>query len=178
MKTASGSQITSKNVTPVPPKKNVNDLRQNPGYSNVDIFTYNEMKLATKFFRPDYILGEGGFGVVYKGVIDENVRPGYKTTFVAIKELNRGGYQGDREWLVFFISSFLFFIFYFFCFVVIIVLLLYLVIRNQTSLFAWNFHIKNELNCCFSALLLLLFFSKKKKENYIIVLFCRQKSTI
>lgn len=99
MKTASGSQITSKNVTPVPPKKNVNDLRQNPGYSNVDIFTYNEMKLATKFFRPDYILGEGGFGVVYKGVIDENVRPGYKTTFVAIKELNRGGYQGDREWL-------------------------------------------------------------------------------
>lgn len=99
MKTASGSQVTPKNVTPVPPKKNVNDLRQNPGYSNVDIFTYNEMKLATKFFRPDYILGEGGFGVVYKGVIDENVRPGYKTTFVAIKELNRGGYQGDREWL-------------------------------------------------------------------------------
>lgn len=99
MKIASGSQITPKNVTPVPPKKDVNDLRQNPGYSNVDIFTYNEMKLATKFFRPDYILGEGGFGVVYKGVIDENVRPGYKTTFVAIKELNRGGYQGDREWL-------------------------------------------------------------------------------
>lgn len=109
MKTASGSQVTPKNVTPVPPKKNVNDLRQNPGYSNVDIFTYNEMKLATKFFRPDYILGEGGFGVVYKGVIDENVRPGYKTTFVAIKELNRGGYQGDREWLVFFLSSFFLF---------------------------------------------------------------------
>lgn len=112
MKTASGSQVTPKNVTPVPPKKNVNDLRQNPGYSNVDIFTYNEMKLATKFFRPDYILGEGGFGVVYKGVIDENVRPGYKTTFVAIKELNRGGYQGDREWLVFFLSSFFLFNFF------------------------------------------------------------------
>lgn len=86
--------------------RNVKDLRQNPGYSNVDIFTYEEMRLATKRFRPDLILGEGGFGVVYKGVIDENVRPGYKTTQVAIKELNREGYQGDREWLVFH-SSFL-----------------------------------------------------------------------
>lgn len=85
--------------TPLAPK-NVKDLLENPGYTNVDIFTYEEMRLATKQFRPDYILGEGGFGVVYKGVIDENVRPGYKTTQVAIKELNREGFQGDREWLV------------------------------------------------------------------------------
>ncbi|GAB4854062.1 Probable serine/threonine-protein kinase pbl17 [Ancistrocladus abbreviatus] len=79
--------------------KNVKELRKNPGYSNADIFTFEEMKLATKHFRPDLILGEGGFGVVYKGVIDENVRPGYKTTEVAIKQLNRNGFQGDREWL-------------------------------------------------------------------------------
>ncbi|KAK9269099.1 hypothetical protein L1049_000868 [Liquidambar formosana] len=83
---------------PVTPK-NVKDLRQNPGYSNVDVFTYDEMRLATKHFRPDLILGEGGFGIVYKGVIDEIVRPGYKTTQVAIKELNHEGFQGDREWL-------------------------------------------------------------------------------
>lgn len=79
---------------------NVKDLRQNPGNSNLDIFTYEEMKLATKHFRPDQVLGEGGFGIVYKGVIDENVRPGYKTTRVAIKELDPEGLQGDREWLV------------------------------------------------------------------------------
>ncbi|XP_021278882.1 probable serine/threonine-protein kinase PBL17 isoform X1 [Herrania umbratica] len=79
--------------------KDVKDLRQNPGYNNVDIFTYDEMRLATKQFRPDYILGEGGFGVVYKGVIDENTRPGYKSTAVAVKELNPDGFQGDREWL-------------------------------------------------------------------------------
>ncbi|OMO90774.1 hypothetical protein CCACVL1_07299 [Corchorus capsularis] len=79
--------------------KDVKDLRKNPGYSNVDIFTYEETRLATKQFRPDYILGEGGFGVVYKGVIDENVRPGYKSTAVAVKELNPEGFQGDREWL-------------------------------------------------------------------------------
>ncbi|KAF5184267.1 Kinase family protein [Thalictrum thalictroides] len=79
--------------------KNVKDLRQNYGYSNVDIFTYEEMRLATKNFRPDLILGEGGFGVVYKGVIDEHVRPGYKSIEVAVKQLNTEGFQGDREWL-------------------------------------------------------------------------------
>ncbi|XP_015577119.1 probable serine/threonine-protein kinase PBL17 isoform X2 [Ricinus communis] len=89
-KSASSNQLVPKNVT---------DLRQSPGYGNVDIFTYEEMTLATKHFRPDYILGEGGFGVVYKGVIDASVRPGYETIVVAIKELNPDGLQGDREWL-------------------------------------------------------------------------------
>ncbi|XP_076888651.1 putative serine/threonine-protein kinase PBL17 [Bidens hawaiensis] len=79
--------------------KDVKDLRQNPGYSNLDIFTYDEMRMATKLFRPDQVLGEGGFGVVYKGVIDENVRSGYAKTEVAVKELDPEGIQGDREWL-------------------------------------------------------------------------------
>ncbi|XP_011017591.1 PREDICTED: serine/threonine-protein kinase At5g01020 isoform X2 [Populus euphratica] len=92
--------VETKRATSTPSvPKNVTDLRNSPGYGNVDIFTYEEMKLATKQFRPDYILGEGGFGVVYKGVIDESVRTLYKTTYVAIKELNPDGLQGDREWL-------------------------------------------------------------------------------
>lgn len=82
------------------PPKDVGELRQNPGYSDVDIFTYEEMGLATKNFRPSHILGEGGFGIVYRGVIDGSVRPGYETVSVAIKELNPEGFQGDREWLV------------------------------------------------------------------------------
>lgn len=86
--------------------KNVRDLRQSPGNSDLDIFTYEEMKLGTKHFRPDQVLGEGGFGRVYKGVIDEHVRPGYITTRVAIKELDPEGLQGDREWLVIFCSSY------------------------------------------------------------------------
>ncbi|XP_058113462.1 probable serine/threonine-protein kinase PBL17 [Magnolia sinica] len=88
------------NVANAPPTpKDVNDFRQVSGYINVDIFTYNEMRLATKNFRPDQILGEGGFGIVYKGFIDENVRSGYKPTQVAVKELDPEGFQGDREWL-------------------------------------------------------------------------------
>ncbi|CAL0330873.1 unnamed protein product [Lupinus luteus] len=78
---------------------NIKDLRESAGYSNVDIFSYEELRLATRHFRPDLILGEGGFGVVYKGVIDDSVRSGYKSIQVAIKELNREGFQGDREWL-------------------------------------------------------------------------------
>lgn len=79
--------------------KDIDVLRGTPAYSDVEIFAFEEMKFATKNFRPDLILGEGGFGVVYKGFIDKNVRPGFKTMQVAIKELNREGFQGDREWL-------------------------------------------------------------------------------
>jgi len=80
------------------PPKDVVDL-QVEGYGNVNIFTYNELRAATKNFRPDQILGEGGFGVVYKGVIDENVRAGFPSRQVAVKELNPEGFQGDKEWL-------------------------------------------------------------------------------
>ncbi|KAL2342632.1 hypothetical protein Fmac_003917 [Flemingia macrophylla] len=83
----------------VPSSMNIKDLRVSAGHCNVDIFTYEELRLATKHFRPDFILGEGGFGVVYKGVIDDSVRSGYKATEVAIKEHNHEGFQGDREWL-------------------------------------------------------------------------------
>lgn len=79
----------------------MNDLLVS-GYGNVYIFTYSELRVATKNFRPDQILGEGGFGVVYKGVIDENVRPDFESTQVAVKELNPNGLQGDKEWLVLF----------------------------------------------------------------------------
>ncbi|XP_062151238.1 serine/threonine-protein kinase PBL34-like isoform X2 [Alnus glutinosa] len=65
-------------------------------------FMFNELKLATRNFRPDSILGEGGFGCVFKGWIDENgtapVKPGTGLT-VAVKILNHDGHQGHKEWL-------------------------------------------------------------------------------
>ncbi|KAL8153529.1 hypothetical protein V2J09_011289 [Rumex salicifolius] len=82
--------------------KNVKELREGfLAYENVDVFKFEELKLATKHFRPDLIVGEGGFGTVYKGVLDESIRPKYKPQIhVAIKQLNPNGFQGDREWLV------------------------------------------------------------------------------
>ncbi|CAA7408319.1 unnamed protein product [Spirodela intermedia] len=75
------------------------EFRQNAAKGDLCVFTYGEMAAATKNFRPDKILGAGGFGVVYKGVIDESVRQGFPLTQVAVKELNPEGCQGDDEWL-------------------------------------------------------------------------------
>ena len=77
------------------------DSRNNVGlYTDVIAFTLYELETITKSFRSDYILGEGGFGTVYKGYIDENVRVGLKSLPVAVKVLNKEGLQGHREWLV------------------------------------------------------------------------------
>ncbi|XP_042055421.1 probable serine/threonine-protein kinase PBL17 [Salvia splendens] len=95
----SKSPVKSNSNTFVIIPKNVKDLLLSPGNGDLDIFTYEEMRLATKGFRPDQVLGKGGFGIVYRGVIDENVRPGYKTTQIAVKVLDPESLQGDREWL-------------------------------------------------------------------------------
>ncbi|KAL7094578.1 hypothetical protein ACP275_11G112900 [Erythranthe tilingii] len=53
-------------------------------------FTYEEMSAATNGFSEENILGEGGFGCVYKGaLVDGRV--------VAVKQLKVGGGQGERE---------------------------------------------------------------------------------
>lgn len=46
------------------------------------------------------MLGEGGFGTVHKGYIDDNLRQGLKAQAVAVKLLDIEGLQGHREWLV------------------------------------------------------------------------------
>jgi len=81
--------------------RNFEDSRKNAVlYTHVIAFTLYELETITKSFRSDYILGEGGFGTVYKGYIDENVRVGLKSLPVAVKVLNKEGLQGHREWLV------------------------------------------------------------------------------
>lgn len=49
------------------------------------------------------MLGEGGFGLVFKGWIDEQslaaAKPG-TVTVIAVKKLNQEGLQGHQEWLV------------------------------------------------------------------------------
>lgn len=71
--------------------------------SNLKSFSYHELRAATRNFRPDSVLGEGGFGSVFKGWIDEHslaaTKPGIGK-IVAVKKLNQDGLQGHREWLV------------------------------------------------------------------------------
>jgi serine/threonine protein kinase len=70
--------------------------------SNIKSFTFNELKSATRNFRPDSVLGEGGFGSVFKGWIDEQSlaasKPGTGIV-IAVKRLNQEGFQGHKEWL-------------------------------------------------------------------------------
>ncbi|MBA0751568.1 hypothetical protein Gogos_000483 [Gossypium gossypioides] len=66
---------------------------------NLRIFSFAELKTATKNFRPDMVLGEGGFGKVFKGWIDEKALGKSGTaTLVAVKKLNSESLQGFEEW--------------------------------------------------------------------------------
>ncbi|XWS59743.1 hypothetical protein CRYUN_Cryun08bG0147700 [Craigia yunnanensis] len=57
-------------------------------------FTFRELAKATKNFRAECLLGEGGFGRVYKGRLEST------NQVVAIKQLDLNGLQGNREFLV------------------------------------------------------------------------------
>ncbi|XP_044960133.1 probable serine/threonine-protein kinase PBL17 [Hordeum vulgare subsp. vulgare] len=71
--------------------KDLAEFRAMSVYGNLRLFTYDQLRRATGDFSPAQIIGEGGFGVVYKGVVGAAV--------VAVKQLNPEGIQGDREWL-------------------------------------------------------------------------------
>ncbi|KAL1828112.1 probable serine/threonine-protein kinase PBL7 [Daucus carota subsp. sativus] len=64
------------------------------GHIAAHTFTFRELAAATRNFRPDCLIGEGGFGRVYKGRLEST------NQIVAIKQLDRNGLQGNREFLV------------------------------------------------------------------------------
>ncbi|XP_020596347.1 probable serine/threonine-protein kinase PBL10 [Phalaenopsis equestris] len=94
---SSNSNVSSSSVPPAP--RSEGDILQ---FTNVKSFSFNELKSATRNFRPDSVLGEGGFGSVFKGWLDEQTleatKPGVGIV-VAVKRLNQDGFQGHREWL-------------------------------------------------------------------------------
>ncbi|KAJ9186339.1 hypothetical protein P3X46_001920 [Hevea brasiliensis] len=68
---------------------------------NLKMFTLAELKSATRNFRPDTVLGEGGFGRVFKGWIDEKTYAPSKVGVgmaVAVKKSNPDSIQGLEEW--------------------------------------------------------------------------------
>ncbi|KAK8581553.1 hypothetical protein V6N12_071772 [Hibiscus sabdariffa] len=96
--TSSTSSKVSSFSAPMTPRSE-GEILQSP---NLKSFRFADLKMATKNFRPDSVLGEGGFGSVFKGWIDENsltaAKPG-TGTIIAVKRLNPEGFQGHREWL-------------------------------------------------------------------------------
>ncbi|KAK3012775.1 hypothetical protein RJ639_010211, partial [Escallonia herrerae] len=87
-------------------QRRANDLR---------VFSFADLKSATRGFNRALVIGEGGFGCVYRGVLsvsDADGCPDFKVD-VAIKRLNRNGFQawpfcpsyaylpvnGHKEWI-------------------------------------------------------------------------------
>lgn len=103
----------SKNIAPLPSFRKLSysdlsrsssariteDLAQSFGSELYD-FQLSELRAITQNFSGNYLLGEGGFGTVHKGYVDENLRQGLKAQAVAVKLLDIEGLQGHREWLV------------------------------------------------------------------------------
>ncbi|CAH8268708.1 unnamed protein product [Arabidopsis lyrata] len=70
--------------------------------TSVKSFSFNELKLATRNFRSASVVGEGGFGCVFRGWLDETTLTPTKSSsglVIAVKRLNPDGFQGHREWL-------------------------------------------------------------------------------
>ncbi|KAF6137782.1 hypothetical protein GIB67_040490 [Kingdonia uniflora] len=94
---SSSSKVSSTSIPPTP--RSEGEILQS---TNVKSFGFSELKTATRNFRPDSVLGEGGFGSVFKGWIDEVTftvtKPGTGLV-IAVKRLNQDGFQGHKEWL-------------------------------------------------------------------------------
>ncbi|KAA3456711.1 protein kinase APK1A, chloroplastic-like [Gossypium australe] len=94
---SSNSKVSSFSA-PLTPRSE-GEILQSP---NLKSFSFADLKMATRNFRPDSVLGEGGFGSVFKGWIDENsftaTKPG-SGIVIAVKRLNQDGFQGHKEWL-------------------------------------------------------------------------------
>lgn len=100
---ASNRELSASNEAEIP-SENLNQpaTEEKKALRQLLQFSFQELKSATGNFRPDSILGEGGFGFVFKGWVEENgtapARPGSGTT-VAVKSLKPDALQGHREWV-------------------------------------------------------------------------------
>ena len=98
---AAGSQTFTPVYQPEPPTpRKEEEALKSPKYK---IFTFNDLAVATRKFHHHSLLGEGGFGCVYKGWIDQNTLAAMKWgtgLAIAVKRLNVEGFQGCAEWMV------------------------------------------------------------------------------
>ncbi|KAI3876781.1 hypothetical protein MKX03_037448 [Papaver bracteatum] len=84
---------------------NFHDFLSQRRSNELHVFKYDELRCATRGFSRSLMIGEGGFGSVYRGVVKINndlgdeVDDDEEKLDVAIKQLNRNGMQGHKEWI-------------------------------------------------------------------------------
>ncbi|GLT66813.1 hypothetical protein SLA2020_391600 [Shorea laevis] len=96
----SGSEFNSQNVSDLSTESSTKNsfAAMSQKQNNLRVFTFSELKTATKNFSHSVMLGEGGFGGVYRGVIRSTEDP-QKKIDIAVKQLSRRGLQGHKEWV-------------------------------------------------------------------------------
>lgn len=95
----SGRSRKDETILPSNPEE-VEYLRSNASANPLMVFTFDEIKKITDNFRQDLLLGGGGFGSVYKGLLSEDLKAGVQAVPVAIKVHDGdNSFQGHREWL-------------------------------------------------------------------------------
>lgn len=92
----SGSEFNSQNVSDMSAeslsRSQYPSLSQRP--SNLRVFTFSDLRVATRNFSRSLMVGEGGFGCVYRGTIRSTEDPDIKIE-IAVKQLNRKGLQAS-----------------------------------------------------------------------------------
>ncbi|KAG4997639.1 hypothetical protein JHK82_028407 [Glycine max] len=84
--------VTGKN--PDMKKQKAEEQNQaDPGNIQAQAFSFRELATATKNFRQECLIDEGGFGRIYKGIIPSTGQ------LVAVKQLDRNGIQSSKEFL-------------------------------------------------------------------------------
>ena len=66
--------------------------------NNLKVFPLDDLKTATNNFSRSLMIGEGGFGGVFRGIIQSPEDPRKKIE-IAVKQLSRRGLQGHKEWV-------------------------------------------------------------------------------
>ncbi|KAK1618763.1 hypothetical protein QYE76_024280 [Lolium multiflorum] len=95
---AAGASPSRGSPSPCPSPSREGRILETP---NLRIFTFAELKAATRNFKSDTLLGEGGFGRVHKGWVDEKTMNPARSGAgmpVAVKKLNPESLQGVQEW--------------------------------------------------------------------------------
>ncbi|GJS02913.1 probable serine/threonine-protein kinase PBL21 [Tanacetum coccineum] len=87
--TAASKEFEDEKVTDSKRGKRFSSQRSNVANS----FTFRELAVATQNFKDANLIGEGGFGSVYKGRLESG-------KVVAVKQLNLNGLQGHHEFIM------------------------------------------------------------------------------
>lgn len=95
----SGSECNSQNISDISSASSANKISftsLSQKHSNLRVFNFPELKTATKSFSRALMLGEGGFGPVYRGILRETVEGSSRRIDIAVKQLSSRGLQASH----------------------------------------------------------------------------------